>query len=62
MNEATLLDWLSQAPSPAYVLEEEKLLANLTVLDRVQRETGARIILALKGFAMWSVFDRIRGV
>lgn len=47
-------------PAPAYVLDEQKLLDNLALLDRVQREAGAHIILALKGFAMWSVFDRIR--
>jgi len=46
--------------TPAYVLDEQKLLANLALLDRVQREAGVHIILALKGFAMWSVFDRIR--
>jgi len=58
----TIPDWIRTIPSPAYVLEEEKLLANLAVLDRVQREAGVKIILALKGFAMWGVFDRIREV
>ncbi len=58
----TLPDWARACPSPAYVLEESRLLANLAVLDRVQREAGVKIILALKGFAMWSVFDRVRAV
>ncbi len=62
MSNASLPDWALACPSPAYVLEEKKLLANLDVLARVQREAGVKIILALKGFAMWSVFDRIRAV
>ncbi len=57
-----LPDWINTCPSPAYVLEEEKLLANLDVLARVQREADVKIVLALKGFAMWAVFDRIRKV
>lgn len=46
-------------PSPCYVLEEEKLLTNLQLMQRVQQDSGARIILALKGFSMWSCFDLI---
>jgi len=51
---------ISTIPSPAYVLEEKKLIANLEVLRRVQREADCTIILALKGFSMWSVFPTIR--
>lgn len=47
-------------PSPCYVLEEEKLLRNLELMKRVQDGSGARIILALKGFSMWSSFDIIK--
>ena len=52
----------SQVPTPCYVLEEERLRANLAIMDRVQRESGASIILALKGYAMWSSFPIIREV
>ena len=45
--------------TPAYICEEARLEANLRLLDRVQKESGARIILALKGFAMWSTFDLV---
>ncbi len=34
--------------------------ANLKLMQRVQDESGARIILALKGFSMWSTFPLIR--
>lgn len=51
---------MSQIPSPCYLLEEEKLTANLEVLKRVQDEADCTIILALKGFAMWSVFPQVK--
>jgi carboxynorspermidine decarboxylase len=53
---------ISLVQTPAYVLEEAKLRANLAVFDRVQKESGAKILLALKGFAFWSVFPWIREV
>lgn len=43
-------------PSPCFVLDEGKLRANTAILDTVQCRTGARILLALKAFSMWSVF------
>jgi len=48
------------APSPAYVVDLGRLRENLAVLDEVQRRSGAKILLALKGFSMWSVFPLIR--
>lgn len=51
---------LSQIPSPCYVLEEKLLEQNMEILARVQRESGAKIICALKGFAMFSTFDAVR--
>ncbi|HKP96991.1 MAG TPA: carboxynorspermidine decarboxylase [Fibrobacteria bacterium] len=53
---------VSQVPTPAYVLEEALLKRNLRLLDRVQRESGGKIILALKGFAFWSSFHWVREV
>ncbi len=50
---------LSQAPLPAFILEERRLRANLELMQRVQREAGVSIILALKGFAMWRVFPMV---
>jgi len=51
---------ISNIPSPCYLLEEEKLIANLKVLKRVQDEADCTIILALKGFSMWSVFPLVK--
>ena len=50
----------SAIPSPCYVLDEAKLKRNLKLMQRVQQESGADIILALKGFAMWSAFPLVR--
>lgn len=46
-------------PSPCYVLEEELLLKNLKILDSVQKKSGAKILLALKGFAFHRSFDLV---
>lgn len=47
-------------PSPCYVLEEQKLINNLELMQHVQEQSGATIILALKGFSMWSSFPIVR--
>ncbi len=46
-------------PSPAFVLDERRLIRNLERMAHVQHEAGVSIILALKGFAMWRVFPFI---
>ncbi len=44
-------------PSPCFVLEEQELENNLKLLATVQKESGAKILLALKAFSMYSSFD-----
>ena len=51
---------LELAPSPAYVVDLGRLRHNLAILDEVQQRSGAKILLALKAFSMWSVFPLIR--
>ena len=48
------------APSPAYVVDMGRLRHNLAILDQVQQRSGAKILMALKAFAMWSTFPLIR--
>ncbi len=48
------------APSPAYVVDLGRLRHNLAILDDVQQRSGAKILLAMKAFSMWSVFPIIR--
>ena len=50
----------SSIPSPCYVCDEAALERNLKLMQRVQEESGAQIILALKGFSMWSTFPLVR--
>lgn len=49
-----------QVPSACFVLEEAKLRRNLELMKQVQEASGANIILALKGFAMFSAFPLIK--
>lgn len=49
----------SKLPSPCYLCEESLLENNLKILERVQKESGAKIILALKGFAMHATFPLV---
>jgi len=51
---------LALAPSPAYVVDLGRLRHNLAILDQVQRQSGAKILLALKAFAMWRTFPLLR--
>jgi carboxynorspermidine decarboxylase len=46
---------LRRVPSPCFVVDEVSIEENLCVLDRVQRESGAKILLALKAFSMFSL-------
>ncbi len=47
-------------PSPCYVCDETKLKQNLLLMQEVQERSGVEIILALKGFAMWSMFPLVK--
>jgi carboxynorspermidine decarboxylase len=44
-----------RVPSPCFVVDEVAIEANLRILDSVQRASGAKILLALKAFSMWSL-------
>lgn len=49
-------------PSPCYVVDETALRRNLSILKSVQKRTGAKILLALKGFAMHRMFPFLKTV
>ena len=46
----------SAIPSPSYVIDTYLLEQNCRLIDRVQQRTGAKVLLALKGFAAFSTF------
>ncbi len=50
----------SKIKTPAFVLNEKLFRKNLELIKHVQHESGIEIILAFKGFAMWSAFPIVR--
>lgn len=46
-------------PELAYVLEEKKLIKNLELFEYVQEKSGAKILVALKGYSLWNSFKLI---
>ena len=42
------------------MIDEERFRKNLSLIKRVSEESGAEIILAFKGFAMWGVFPILK--
>lgn len=53
---------LQKLPSPCFVVDQEALEKNLAILNQVQAQAGVKILLALKGFAMFSTFPLLRKV
>lgn len=46
-------------PSPCYIVDEGLLVRNLEILQSVRKRTGCSILLAQKGFSMFSVYPLI---
>lgn len=51
---------LNEIPTPFYVVYEDKLRANLSLINKVEREAGVNIIMAFKANALWRTFPIIR--
>ncbi len=47
-------------PSPCWLLEETLLKKNLDQLTEIKNRTGAKVLLALKGYALWKSFPLIK--
>ncbi len=62
MNKISAIDntILKQLSTPCYILEENLLIENLTLIKRVEVEADIEIILALKAFALWKTFPIFR--
>lgn len=45
--------------TPAFVIDEELIRSNCELLASVKEQTGCKILLALKGFALWPMFPMI---
>ncbi len=46
---------LQRVPSPAFVVDEAAVRRNLAILADIKQRSGAKILLALKAFSMWSL-------
>lgn len=51
---------IQNVPSPCYVMEEDLLRKNLSLIKHVADEAGVEIILAFKAFALWKSFPIFR--
>jgi carboxynorspermidine decarboxylase len=45
----------ARVPSPCFVVDEVAIERNLQILQRVQQESGAKVLLALKAFSMFAL-------
>lgn len=50
---------IDQVPTPAYVIDEAKLIKNLEILKSVQDRTGCKVLLAQKAFSMYATYPLI---
>ena len=51
---------MKQMTTPYYIIEEDKLRANLRLIAQVAKQTDAEWILAFKAFALWKTFPIFR--
>ncbi|MEM6378893.1 MAG: carboxynorspermidine decarboxylase, partial [Bacteroidota bacterium] len=49
-----------QVSSPAFVIDQKRLIRNLELIQRVQKKSGVKVILALKGFSTWPLFPLVK--
>ena len=47
-------------PSPCWLLDEQQLINNLKIFKQLKEKSNAKVLLALKGYALWQSFDTIR--
>ncbi|QQL45077.1 carboxynorspermidine decarboxylase [Sulfuriroseicoccus oceanibius] len=60
MSLTDTFPFLDQLPSPAFVVDLEKLRANARIIDDIRQRSGCKAVLALKAFSMWSTFPELR--
>lgn len=50
---------IQDLPTPFYIVYEDRLRRNLSLINRVEREAGVNIIMAFKANALWRTFPII---
>lgn len=51
---------MKRLTTPYYLIDENKLLKNLKIIQQVRETSGAKSVLALKCFSTWGVFGLMR--
>ncbi len=51
---------IAELPTPHFLVSEARLLTNLQRVDRLRKLSGAKVVLALKCFSTWALFDVMR--
>ncbi|MGL4790947.1 MAG: carboxynorspermidine decarboxylase, partial [Anaerotignaceae bacterium] len=46
-------------PTPCYVVDEKKIIENLSILKDVSQKAGCKILLAQKAFSMFAVYPLV---
>lgn len=59
-QQSNIENIIDKVPSPAWILEENLLQENLNILNSIENRSGAKILLALKGYSLWASFPQIR--
>lgn len=52
-------EFISKISTPCYVVDEKKLIKNLEILHRVEKESGCHVLLAQKAFSMYALYPLI---
>ena len=52
--------WMYSLPTPCYVVDEAKLISNLSLLKSVSERSGCKVLLAQKAFSMYSLYPLMR--
>ena len=51
---------IKKLPSPCWLLEETLLTNNLECIQDIKNKTGVKVLLALKGYALWKSFPLLK--
>lgn len=51
---------LEKLPSPCWLLEEKLVKKNLKMIEDIKNRSGAKVLLALKGYALWKSFPLLK--
>jgi carboxynorspermidine decarboxylase len=58
-RNTTLRELARRVKTPCYLVDTALLRRNCEILRSVKERTGCKILLALKAFSMWSLFDTV---